>query len=265
MFYVFFLFWSANVLPITTVVVLLQLFIPMSMVVRRIFLQHRQFWRHWLAFLLILAAVLVCFGRIFLGEASTSLELKYSLFFVLSTFLNVLSMSIKEGLVINQAVNNEKFNFKISISQLLGGLLITPIVVQLYMVASKDDPDAPQNLWLYLKEGIQCIGAFSASSSNMPRQEFCQFSLIYILGYAIATFLFQTMLKAVSPSFQLLERPRGRHVNYIFSMSVPLTILGFLVGYFCLPRGARYYGSILGIDFVSVGLVLVGVFLYNVS
>ncbi len=69
----------------------------------------------------------------------------------------------------------------------------------------------------------------------MPRQEFCQFSLFYILGYAIATFLFQTMLKAVSPSLQLLERPRGRHVNYIFSMSVPLTILGFLVGYFCLP------------------------------
>jgi hypothetical protein len=54
MFYVFFLFWPANVIPIASLVTLLQLFIPLNMIIRRLFLAHSQYKTHWMAGSIIL-------------------------------------------------------------------------------------------------------------------------------------------------------------------------------------------------------------------
>lgn len=48
MFYVFFLFWPANVIPIANLITLLQLFIPLNMVIRKFFLYHSQYYIHWM-------------------------------------------------------------------------------------------------------------------------------------------------------------------------------------------------------------------------
>lgn len=59
--------------------------------------------------------------------------LLYALFLPLSTLLEVVSLAIKEGLVRSQPINNEKFNFKISLGQFLIGIAITPIIVNIYV------------------------------------------------------------------------------------------------------------------------------------
>lgn len=49
--------------------------------------------------------------------------------FVLSQVLDVLSVTIKESIVRSQPLNQEKFNFKIAMSQLIIGLILTPAIL----------------------------------------------------------------------------------------------------------------------------------------
>lgn len=124
MFSVFFLFWPANVIPITSLINLLQLYIPMTMVLRLVLLGHKHYKRHWIAGLLIfVACVISIIWTIVIWKSDDGRltdiewqELKHSLYFCLSILLAVFSLSLKESIVRQQPINNEKFNLKISVA-----------------------------------------------------------------------------------------------------------------------------------------------------
>lgn len=185
--------------------------------------------------------------------------LKYCGFLALSAFLEVLSLGIKEGLVRSQPINNEKFNFKISLGQFLVGLAITPIIVDIYTSSSSAQNDTENSTWenigTYLKEGLECVTSFKDSDTDDAPVRGCSFSLFYIIGYTLSTFLFQIVLKA------LLERRKFKIIRKVFAFTIPITLLAFLVGYFAVPD--HYYKGISYIDILAVLLALIGVFVYN--
>ena len=65
------------------------------------------------------------------APADKDLYLNYALLFLLSSLLDVISHSIKESIVRTQPLNQDRFNFKISIAQLVVGVILTPIILQI--------------------------------------------------------------------------------------------------------------------------------------
>ena len=151
MFYVFFLFWPANVIPIACLITLLQLLIPFNIVYQSHYMVHR------VAGVIILIACLLCFARVIFVEYDGD-ALKYCAFLVLSAVLEAISLGIKEGLVRSQPINNEKFNFKVSLGQFIVGIMIMPIIVDIY-TSSIGDKDKNRSTWenigVYVVDGLQ--------------------------------------------------------------------------------------------------------------
>ena len=252
MFYVFFLFWSANTIPIAALVCLLQLFIPLNMVIRRLFLGQEHNLSHWFSGSLILLGCGLCFLRIYFFQPDEN-PLRYLLFFSLSALLKVISLGIKEGLVRSQPINNEKFNFKTSLGQFIIGIIITPIIVDIYISTNKPEAQGStwQNIGNYLVEGFHWITSFQEAGTDANIKG-CSFSLFYILAYTVSTFIFQIVLKA------LLERRRFLIIKRVFSWTILITILSFLLGWLAIPQH-KYFDRIVFIDYICVIFVLVGV------
>jgi hypothetical protein len=102
MFYAFFLFWPANVIPIFILISLLQLFIPLNLFVRSccVNLTHKK--------IHIIAAIVIVVGiginLIDLKDSSKQI-LKYSMMFMICSLCDVISHAIKESLVRSQPLN----------------------------------------------------------------------------------------------------------------------------------------------------------------
>ena len=264
MFYVFFLFWAANDVPAGTLITLLQLYIPLNMIVRRLFLSQSHYLPHWIAGWVILAGWGVAYIRViyFTTVDKTKEEtntLLYALFLPLSTLLEVISLGIKEGLVRSQPINNEKFNFKISLGQFLIGIAITPIIVSIYVNnESQKESGFTGNVWTdmtkYVSDGFTCVTSFNNTSQTFLGN--WNFSLIYILGYTVSTFLYQIILKA------LLERKRFSIIRKVFALIIPLTVLAFLAGSLSISP-QEYHGGFEWLDVVSVLIAFGGVLAYN--
>ena len=78
-------------------------------------------------------------------------------------------MSIKEGLVRSQPINNEKFNFKISVAQFFIGLLISPAILQILITNGNTNPqvrlpfgaeEKKMTLLEYYQFGFDCMTSF---------------------------------------------------------------------------------------------------------
>lgn len=102
--------------------------------------------------------------------------------FLAASFLDVLSHSLKECVVRSQPLDQEKFNFKIAVSQFLVGLLITPFVLQ--VSKWKDDysgtPLADQAsislfefMVKYFSLGLQCVFAIKKDSIDGIEHDYC--------------------------------------------------------------------------------------------
>ena len=266
MFYVFFLFWAANDVPAGTLITLLQLYIPLNMIIRRLFLSQSHYFPHWIAGGIIIAAWGIAYIRVlFFTEIDKAQDeyntLLYSLFIPLSTLLEVVSLGIKEGLVRSQPINNEKFNFKISLGQFIIGILITPIIVDIYVSnESGEGSDFTGNLWTdmgkYVSDGFTWVTFFGNAEEKSGFLKYWNFSLIYILGYTISTFIYQIVLKA------LLERKKFNIIRKVFAFIIPLTVVAFALGIPAIsPR--RYHSGFHWFDAVSVLVAFAGVFWYN--
>lgn len=170
-------------------------------------------------------------------------SLKYCLFLVLSAVLEAISLGIKEGLVKSQPINNEKFNFKVSLGQFIVGILIMPIIVDIYTSSTKKGQENTtwENIGNYLVDGLRCVTSFSEQDTSEETTG-CSYALLYIIGYTLATFLFQVVLKA------LLERRRFKIIKSVFAFTIPLTILAFFVGSYAIP--SVYYGSTSWMDYL---------------
>jgi len=57
--------------------------------------------------------------------------LPYAMLFLLCSLFDVVSHALKESVVRTQPLDQEKFNFKISISQFIVGLMITPAILSI--------------------------------------------------------------------------------------------------------------------------------------
>ena len=260
LFYVFFLFWSANELPIGVLITYLQFYIPLNMLTRKVFLGQSHYLPHWMSGLTILLAWSISYIRLaYFTDVDTSIDdpypLKYIFFLWFSSLLEVISLSIKECLVRSQPINNEKFNFKISICQFLIGLALTPIIIDIYVSSGGKYSDGIiSETAQYISEGLKWVVSFG--NSNEIKDQYCNFSFIYIIGYWFSTFLYQIVLKA------LLERRKLLIIRRIFAFTIPLTIIAFLFGIPAIsPR--TYHSGLHIFDVISVLVTFLGVFIFN--
>ena len=132
MLYAFFLFWPANVIPIWLLCSLLQLFIPLNMFFRRC-LGLKHFKTHMFAGFIIFVGVVLNIVDLItnLGDANQDKYFNYALLFLICSFLDVLSHALKESIVRNQPLNQERFNFRVSIAQFVVGICMTPIILSI--------------------------------------------------------------------------------------------------------------------------------------
>jgi hypothetical protein len=156
----------------------------------------------------------------------------------------------------SQPINNEKFNFKVSIGQFLIGVIITPIIVDIYTSSSSESHGSTwYNIGKYLGDGFRCVTSFDENNKEKEIQG-CSYSLFYIIGYTFSTFLTQVVLKA------LLERRRFSLIKKVFASAIVITISAFSLGYVAIPQDS-YYDRIVPLDFACVILSMIGVFMYN--
>jgi len=103
MWYAFFLFWPANMLPIWLLVSLLQFFIPLNMLFRSCCLGLKHYTVHAIASFVIMAAALI--NIVDVSEhhetLSQSSYLHYTFLFLLCSLFDVVSHALKESIVRN--------------------------------------------------------------------------------------------------------------------------------------------------------------------
>ena len=117
----------------------------------------------------------------------------YAVLLLLCSLFDVISHALKESIVRAQPLNQEKFNYRISLAQLGTGIVMTPFVLQV----SKEYEDYsgntaiadPKNmpLWefmaAYFSEGLSCL--FQVEN-KLGR---CDYSFVYLLGYVFSLFV----------------------------------------------------------------------------
>lgn len=113
-----FLFWPANSMPIWLFLSLLQLFIPLNMLFRSCCISGIRHSRiHQISSAIIFVGCIINSLTLLDNSGNSVGEdfRKNSLMLIISTFLDVISHTIKEALVRSQPLNQEKFNFRLSL------------------------------------------------------------------------------------------------------------------------------------------------------
>lgn len=107
MFYAFFLFWPANVIPIWMLIVLLQLFVPFNMLVRSACIGLTHYKVHSIAGFIIFIAVALSFGNFATSyyQSSATPYLLYSLLFLACSVFDSMSHALKESVVRSQPLD----------------------------------------------------------------------------------------------------------------------------------------------------------------
>lgn len=95
------------------------------------------------------------------------------------------------------------FSFRVSVSQLIVGLLITPAILAISKEYENYDNSPLANvaadgslsafIGAYFATGFECVFSMSASDSSH-----CEFSLFYLIGYVVSIFVIQLTLSSVS-------------------------------------------------------------------
>ncbi len=121
---------------------------------------------------------------------------------MLCAVFDAVSNALKESIVRSQPLDQALFSSKVSISQLIVGLIITPVILAISKEYENYDGSplavpAEESLGkfftAYFKTGFECVFSMSASDTSH-----CEFSLFYIIGYVVSIFVFQLTLTSVS-------------------------------------------------------------------
>eukprot|EP00347_Sterkiella_histriomuscorum_P015447 403356997 len=270
MFYAFFLFWPANVMPIWLLIILLQLFIPLKFFCA-ICMHNLQFFKvHIYSALIIIIGIVL--ALISLKDLDNS-TVKYSSLFILCQFFDVISITIKEGLVRSQPLNQEQFNFKITLSQFIIGVLLTPIILAISQsvdYSGQTDPKDPdpfsngnydnffQFMGVYMKLSVKCIFSVDAEDDDEIDNR-CDFSFLYVFIYVCSLFIIQLSIQ------YLMRHKKGKNAKWIFSFMVPLTVLAFVLSILTIG-GNEVIGTQSEFNIFygfGLALVMIGVFLFN--
>ena len=105
-------------IPLWLLVSLLQFFIPLNMLFRSCCIGLKHYTLHVAAGFIILFAVVINLIDITDTKDPQQKDLytHYALLFMLCSLFDVISHAMKESLVRNQILNQEKFNFRISLA-----------------------------------------------------------------------------------------------------------------------------------------------------
>lgn len=180
-------------IPLWLLVSLLQFFIPLNMLFRSCCIGLKHYTVHVVSGFIILVAVIVNMVDISGSKTEYTKYMHYALLFLLCSLFDVVSHALKESIVRSQPLNQEKFNFKISVAQLIVGICITPLILQI----SKQYEDYSENpkiddaenmplgkfISIYFSEGITCL--FDIDSPNNQ----CDYSFFYLIGYVFSLFV----------------------------------------------------------------------------
>ena len=136
--------------------------------------------------------------------------LSYASLFLLCSLFDVVSHALKESIVRSQPLNQEKFNFNISVAQFVVGIMITPAILSISKEYENYDGagfDPKQmHLWefigTYFSRGFSCLLETKDVGSG-ENNEHCKFSFLYLMGYVFALFLLQVTLTYVSKSLSV--------------------------------------------------------------
>ena len=202
MLYAFFLFWPANIIPIWLLVSLLQFFIPLNMLFRTCCIGLKHYIKHVVAGFIICTAVVLNMIDVTDSKDDKDRYMHYALLFLMCSLFDVVSHALKESIVRSQPLNQEKFNFRISLAQLVVGVIITPFILQVSKEYEdySDNPaiNDPKNMALstfmatYFREGLTCLFQLNDNHDQ------CDYSFIYLLGYVFSLFVLQISLTYVS-------------------------------------------------------------------
>jgi hypothetical protein len=268
MVYVFLLFWSANEFPIWLMVTLLQLFIPLNMFIRSTFMGLTFKTIHYVAGGVIISAIALNLLDFTVtdyhnnGAVTSNPFAHFVIFFIVASVIELISHSLKEQVVRSQPIDQDNFSFKVSLSQFLIGLLISPISVSMskkYIDYSETTLD-PDNVSFgtfmgdYFSYGIVCV------FGSTKHDEYCQLSFVFVLGYVLAIVTMQLTLA------NLMKAKEVKQARKSYSVMVPLTVLAFLCASWSFTKveGHRVYKNNTLYDFIAIPLATVGVFIYNV-
>jgi hypothetical protein len=128
MLYAFFLFWPANILPIYLLIALLQIYIPLNILIKQVFMGSEQHNVHKVASLIIITAVGLNSFVLLNNWAEWGV---YYLLFLFSAAFDIISHGIKETIVRKNPIDQGKFNLKTSIAQLAAGILLSPVLLSI--------------------------------------------------------------------------------------------------------------------------------------
>ena len=128
------MFWPANGFPIWLMVTLLQFHIPLSVLFRhlKMGLAYRKL--HYIAAVLIIISIVINLCDLALPEYIESQNrfnsyLEYIILFMCSSVIDNVSQTIKENTVRSVPIDQDRFTFAISLSQLICGICISPIIL----------------------------------------------------------------------------------------------------------------------------------------
>ena len=197
---------------------------------------------------------------------------KYTALLILSAVLDVISHTIKEALVRSQPLNQEKFNFRISLIQLCLGLLFLPFIKATRPHLPLSEPFQGQkyvnmNYFEYAKEYIGFGFACMFNIKSYPYQDEnekkiytndgqCDNSWMAILGYTISLFIIQYNLNSI------MHHKYTRAAQLIYAFMVPLTIIAFLLAMLVVsPEGLNpTVYDVLGLIITAVGVFVMNWF-----
>lgn len=264
MFYAFLLFWPANVIPIWLLITLLQFFIPLNMLMRSCCVGKSHYKTHVISGFIILSATAVNLVDL-ANDQYRDLYMKYALLFLTCSLCDVASHSLKESIVRSQPLDQERFNFRISVSQFIVGVVIAPFVLMIsreYEDYSQTPLSDDQNLntWefigRYFAMGFDCVFSGGDNPDNFIQDNHCNWAWIPLLGYVLALFALQLSITI------LMQHKKTKNARLSFAFMVPITVAAFLFGSLTEPNLIST-GNLEVYDIVALVLATVGVFGYN--
>jgi len=125
---------------------------------------------------------------------------------VVSECLDVVSHTIKEALVRSQPLNQESFNFQVSVFQVCIGLLLLPLIKATQAKNLEDSPfygpefedmNFLEYAGVYIKYGLLCVVGSESEDPKWSNFGECSNSEFYIIGYTLSLFVIQYTLNSI--------------------------------------------------------------------
>lgn len=263
----FCMFWPANTMPLWLLVSLLQLKIPLNLILRTCCIDKVQNYKQtWWSAIVILLGSLLNTVRLTDADADSygNSYTYYTIVFLTGIFLDVISSTMKEAIIRTQPLNQEEFNYQISVFQFVVALIGLPFIKGTQSENMDDSPfHGPEFDDLsylayagqYIKYGMSCVFAHKSSQDDkFYNYGECDTSFLSIFLYALSLFVIQLTMNSI------MHHKYYRYTQYVQATMVPLTFAAFWLATFNIGDTQAYREfdvyDILGLLITGVGVMM---------